>query len=133
MTQRKPPGTSFESWIDAQIRVAQEQGAFDNLPGAGKPLPGIDQEYDPMWWVKRKLREEKLSLLPDALQIRVDLQRALEAYTEPELREGLMDLNQRIGRLNSRVTDGPPTTLAPVDVEEVVRCWRGRSIRENGT
>ena len=31
MTQRKPPGTSWESWIDAQIRVAQEQGAFDNL------------------------------------------------------------------------------------------------------
>ena len=52
MTQRKPPGTSWESWIDSQIRVAQEQGAFDNLPGAGKPLPNIDQDYDPMWWVK---------------------------------------------------------------------------------
>ena len=39
MTERKPPGTSWETWIDAQIRVAMEQGAFDNLPGAGKPLP----------------------------------------------------------------------------------------------
>ena len=77
-----------------------------------------------MWWVKRKLRDEKLSLLPDALQIRVDLERALEAHTEPELRDALMDLNQHIGRLNSRVTDGPPTTLAPVDVEDVVRRWR---------
>jgi Domain of unknown function (DUF1992) len=37
MTQRKPPGTSWETWIDAQIRVATEAGAFDNLPGAGKP------------------------------------------------------------------------------------------------
>ena len=34
--------------IEAQIRVAMEEGAFDNLPGAGKPLPNIDQEYDPL-------------------------------------------------------------------------------------
>lgn len=25
--------------IDARIRKAQADGAFDNLPGAGKPLP----------------------------------------------------------------------------------------------
>ncbi len=37
MTERKPPGTNWETWVDAQIRVAREQGAFDNLPGAGKP------------------------------------------------------------------------------------------------
>src|SRR5262249_62272694 len=49
MTERKPPGTSWETWIEAQIRVAMEQGAFDNLPGAGKPLPNLDQ--DPDWWV----------------------------------------------------------------------------------
>ena len=53
MTERKPPGTSWETWIEAQIRVAREQGAFDNLPGAGKPLPYLDQEYDPDWWVKQ--------------------------------------------------------------------------------
>ena len=62
MTQRKPPGTSWESWIDAQIRVAQEQGAFDNLPGAGKPLPDIDREYDPLWWVKQLAQREQISL-----------------------------------------------------------------------
>jgi hypothetical protein len=78
-----------------------------------------------MWWVKRKLRDENLSLLPGALQIRVDLERALEARTEPELREALSQLNQRIAHLNSRVTDGPPTTLAPVDIEAVIRCRRG--------
>ena len=37
MTKRKPPETSWETWIDRQIRVATEEGAFDNLPGAGKP------------------------------------------------------------------------------------------------
>lgn len=28
----------WESWIDRKIREAQEQGAFDDLPGRGKPL-----------------------------------------------------------------------------------------------
>jgi hypothetical protein len=121
---RKPLASPFESWIEAQIREAQERGAFDNLPGAGKPLPDLDEPHDPMWWVKRKLRDERLSLLPDALQIRVDLERALEARTEPELREALLDLNRRIARLNSRVTEGPPTTLSAVDIEEVVCRWR---------
>ena len=77
-----------------------------------------------MWWVKRKLRNENLSVLPDALQVRVDLERALQARTETELREALTGLNERIARLNSRATDGPPTTLSPVDVEAVVLRWR---------
>lgn len=122
---RKPLAAPFESWIEQQIREAQANGAFDNLPGAGKPLPGLDEPYDPMWWVKRKLRDENVSLLPDALQVRVDLEKALEARTETELREALLELNRRISRLNSRVTEGPPTTLAPIDVEELVRRWRG--------
>ncbi len=28
----------WESWIDQQIREAQDRGAFDNLPGRGQPL-----------------------------------------------------------------------------------------------
>jgi len=43
MTERKPPGTSWETWIATQIRVAREQGAFDNLPGAGKPPSNLSK------------------------------------------------------------------------------------------
>ena len=43
MTRRKPPGLSYRSWVDEQIRDAERRGAFDNLPGKGKPLPGIDR------------------------------------------------------------------------------------------
>jgi len=46
MTERKPPGVSWESWFDEQIRRAREDGAFDNLPGAGKPLPDLEGGYD---------------------------------------------------------------------------------------
>jgi len=43
MTERKPPGVSWESWFEEQIRQAQEGGAFENLPGAGKPLPDLEE------------------------------------------------------------------------------------------
>jgi hypothetical protein len=38
MTERKPLGQGFESWIERQIREAVERGEFDNLPDAGPPL-----------------------------------------------------------------------------------------------
>jgi hypothetical protein len=37
--KRKRSDQTWESWIEEKIRAAQEQGQFDNLPGAGKPLP----------------------------------------------------------------------------------------------
>lgn len=43
---KRPPGfntIAYESWIDQQIRQAQERGAFDNLRGSGKPLTPDDQ------------------------------------------------------------------------------------------
>jgi hypothetical protein len=35
----------WESWIDQQIREAQEQGAFDDLPGKGRPLDLTPNPY----------------------------------------------------------------------------------------
>lgn len=40
---RRVPFTQYESWIDRQIRQAQERGDFDNLRGLGKPLTPDDQ------------------------------------------------------------------------------------------
>jgi DnaJ homolog subfamily C member 28 len=39
MTVEEPkrPG-DWESWIDQEIREAQQSGKFDNLPGRGKPI-----------------------------------------------------------------------------------------------
>lgn len=64
VTGRKPAGMEWESWVDRQIREAQERGEFDDLPGAGKPLPDRGRPYEEMWWVKRKLRDENLCYLP---------------------------------------------------------------------
>lgn len=38
MTTRREEKKDWASWIDEQIREAQERGQFDNLPGRGKPL-----------------------------------------------------------------------------------------------
>ncbi len=39
MTERKPPGVTWESWVEEQIRKAQEQGAFDDLRGKASRSP----------------------------------------------------------------------------------------------
>jgi len=46
---------------DRRIREAREQGAFEDLAGAGEPLPDIDEPYDPLWWVRKWLKREQLN------------------------------------------------------------------------
>jgi hypothetical protein len=126
MTARKPPGTSWESWVEAQIRVAMEQGAFDNLPGAGKPLPNLDQEHDPLWWVKQLVQREQISLLPPALellrQVETELAAIEQLADEATVRRRVAALNGEIAKVNATVLEGPPTSLGTLDVD---RSWRG--------
>ena len=128
MTERKPPGTSWETWIDAQIRVAMEKGAFDNLPGAGKPFPNLDQEYDPLWWVKQLAQREQISMLPPALELPRKVERELATIEklddEATVRRRVDALNVEIARVNATVLEGPPTRLGTLDVDQVVARWR---------
>ena len=127
MTERKPSGVSWESWIEAQIRVAQEEGAFDNLPGAGKPLPNI-LEYDPLWWVKNLAQREQISLLPPSLELLRKVERELATIEklpdEAAVRHRVAALNVEIARVNATVVEGPPTRLGPLDPDQVVERWR---------
>jgi hypothetical protein len=40
MTERKPAGLPWESWIDKQIREAEERGEFTDLRARGRRLFG---------------------------------------------------------------------------------------------
>lgn len=128
MTERKPPGVSFESWVDRQIREAQERGSFDNLPGAGKPLPRADEPYDEDWWLKEKLRREGVSVLPPTLRLRKEAEDALakarRAPSERAVRHIVQEINERIRQALRRPLEGPPLNLTPFDVEQVVHEWR---------
>ena len=74
MTERKPPGMSFETWVgrpDRRGRMAR--GDFDGLAGAGKPLPGPRCDETGYEWVLAKARKENLDvfgMLPPALALR---------------------------------------------------------------
>lgn len=128
MTERKPPGVSFETWIDRQIREATERGEFDDLPGAGKPIADVDKPYDELWWIKRKMRRENISYLPPTLALRKEAEDALEAATaarsETELRRILTAVNDKIREANRIPPIGPPLNLAPFDVERLAQRWR---------
>ena len=76
MTERKPPGVSWESHVERQLREAEERGEFDDLAGKGKPLPGIDEPHDELWWVKQLLRREQVSALPPTLELRRQVEEA---------------------------------------------------------
>ncbi|MFI9820831.1 DUF1992 domain-containing protein [Streptomyces sp. NPDC052013] len=131
MTERKPPGVSFESFADKQIRDAEARGEFDRLPGAGKPLPrDVEGTYDELWWVKRKMAREGLSVLPPALALRKEAEDALEAAlaapSERIARKILTEINARIREMMFKPPPGPPLGKKPYDVEDVVRQWRER-------
>ncbi|MFI6496725.1 DUF1992 domain-containing protein [Nonomuraea typhae] len=129
MTDRKPAGMPFESFIDQQIREAQERGEFDDLPGAGKPLPGAGRPHDDNWWLKNKMAEEGLTMpLPPALALRKEsdevLELALNAGSEGEVRQLIEGMNEKINAAIRRGVSGPPVDLFPFDVERVIERWR---------
>jgi hypothetical protein len=127
MTQRKPPGTSFESFADAQIRRAREEGLFDDLPGKGKPLDTRDA-YDPLWWAKKLVAREGVSVLPPSLAIRRqvedDMKRILALPSEGKVREAVAALNEQIRAANRARTDGPPSSQPVLDADAIVTKWR---------
>lgn len=132
MTERKPLGMPFETWIDRQIREATERGEFDDLPGAGKPIPGTNQPHDDLWWVKQKLAEEGLSMpLPPSLALRREadevLELAMNAGSEGEVRRLITGINEKITAAIKRGISGPPVDLFPFNVERAVDRWRERS------
>ncbi|MFI6869150.1 DUF1992 domain-containing protein [Nocardia sp. NPDC050406] len=130
MVERKPPELDFETWIDKQIREATERGEFENLPGAGKPIPGAGAPVDENWWLHDYVRREGATsdvLLPPSLLLRRDIERlpqtVREMKSEERVRDTVSELNERIVRW-LRMPEGPMVPMRPVDADEVVARWR---------
>ncbi len=125
---RKPAGMTWESFVERRIREATEAGAFSGLPGLGKPIPGIDEPLDENWWIKRKLRDEGVSVLPPVLAARLAVETTLEEInglaSESEVRQKLEKLNETIRAAHHSPIAGPPEGIAEVDVEAIVARWR---------
>lgn len=120
----------FRSVVDAQIRAAEERGAFDNLAGAGKPIPGLMEPDDPMWWIKGFVQREGVpagAMLPPSLALRREVEKLPETLarmrSEKAVRAHVEDLNHRIRRW-IQIPVGPQVRLRAVDVEQEVADWR---------
>jgi hypothetical protein len=117
--------------VETAIQQAIRRGEFDDLPGAGKPIPGLGESHDPDWWIRRKIESEKLTGLgPPALTLRVE-DRELEARldelpTEEAVREALDDFNRRVIEARRQLLGGPPVVTPTRDIDTELAAWRER-------
>ena len=129
--RRKPPQLSFPGWVEYQVRRAEAEGAFENLPGAGKPIAGLDRPHDDLAWLADYLRRENVDVaevLPPALQLAKEVetleQRVAGVRSEAVARRMVDDLNQRIDEAYARPQTGPPLRVKKVRTDEVLARWR---------
>jgi hypothetical protein len=126
--EKKPPKVTWESWVERKIRESMARGEFDNLPGHGQPIADLARPYDELWWLRKKLRDENLSIDPPALTVRRELDdtraRIAAAGSEAEVRRLVAVINERIVYVNAHITFGPPSDVVPLEVEGVVAEWR---------
>jgi hypothetical protein len=130
-SEGKVAGGSYQSWIDRQIAAAEARGEFDDLPGAGKPLPRLGNPDDPDWWVKQLIEREQLDMsvaLPPQLALRKEAQdlpdRVLEERTEQAVRDVVDDFNARVRDCWRQPLEGPPVVVRTADPEDLVALWR---------
>ena len=139
MTERKPPGISFESWVDSQISRGMARGDFDGLAGAGKPLRRSSLDETGYEWVLAKARAENLDvfgMLPPGLALkkeREDLPRRADALPSVAAVRALAeDYNTRVEAFWRRPQESrwsPVPGLA--DVDALVAGWeRARPVPE---
>ena len=132
MTERKPPGMSFETWVDTQISQGLARGDFDGLEGAGKPLSRAALDETGYEWVVAKARRENLDLLgmlPPGLALRKerdDLPRRAEALpSEAAVRALAEDYDDRVRAFWRRPQESRWSPVPGLcDVEALVAGWR---------
>ncbi|WP_353815096.1 DUF1992 domain-containing protein [Agromyces sp. SYSU T00266] len=118
------------AYVEVVIQQAIRRGEFDDLPGAGKPLPGLGR-HDPDWWIRRKIETERLTGLgPPALTLRVEAaeleDRLDRLHREHEVREAVADFNTRVAEARRQLLGGPPVVTPTRDVDAEVAAWRER-------
>ena len=112
----------WESWVDRADSRWHRARRVREPSRQGRPLEGIgahgsESHRDEDWWLKAKLRRERLSYLPPTLAIRKELEEALAAIAvasrESVARRIVADINSASAR----------------SIVEVLRARRRRSCR----
>jgi hypothetical protein len=127
----QPTMAERAQYVEVLIQQAMRRGEFDDLPGAGKPLTGLQQAYDPDWWIRQKIEREKITGLgPPALTLRTEDAaldgRLDDAASEAGVRSILEDFNSRVIEARRQLLGGPPVITATRDIDDELRRWRER-------
>jgi hypothetical protein len=131
MTERKPQGMSFETWVEQQIRRAADEGAFEGLSLAGKPLPRRDREKSSYEWALEWARREEAdvaAMLPTGLVLRKEREelRGLIARqaSEVAVRALVEAHNERVDQYYRRPAEGVWVPVGMADLETELALWR---------
>jgi hypothetical protein len=131
MTERKPAGMSFETWIDHQITQAQDRGAFEGLAGAGRPLPRRDREQTSYEWALDWARRENGGadgMLPPGLALRKERDGLPEVVarlgSEAGVRALVDDFNDRVAAHWRRPADRADAVPGMADLDALLEHWR---------
>ncbi|SOE03859.1 DUF1992 domain-containing protein [Blastococcus haudaquaticus] len=134
MTDRKPSGMPFDTWVDHQISQSIARGEFEHLAGAGKPLRGLEREETAYDWALAKARREGVdtaAMLPPGLALRRERDqlpaRAERLHTEDEVRALGEDYNARVAAFWRRPQESRWAPLPGMaDVGALVSGWLER-------
>ena len=114
----------FESLVDRRIRDATKRGEFDDLPGAGRPLPGRGRLDGPGWWIRSFLERERARGAASRGWERVE--RAIGATwalrSEAAVRRHVTAVNELITAINEALD--PADRREIVDGDAIVDAWR---------
>jgi len=131
--RRRMTVEGIQSWVDQSIAQVERQGAFADLPGAGKPLRDVDTRTDPDWWVRGLIEREQLDLseaMPGPLQLGREKagfpESLLGLPDEAAVRARVEDFNERVlaDRRKPYAGSGSPPVVGRVDVDQMVAAWR---------
>lgn len=97
---------AYETIADRRIKAAREAGLFDDLPGAGLPIPDLGRQRPPGWWATRLAREERSALAAEELEreIKAAMPALWRLGTEADVRARIAELNETIGAYNRIAT-----------------------------
>lgn len=118
---------------EKRIEDAMQEGKFDNLPGAGKPIDLDDMPADEdarmAWWALRIMKNGDYT--PDEIVWRkaVDhLKASLQkAKSEAEVGPLVGKVNELVRKLNTMGTNMIKGNLAPLDEAEELKRFRERA------
>ena len=110
---------AVDAIVERKVAEARENGYFDNLPGAGKPIADLDTQRQAGWWGERFAKQERHQMLRDELA--GSIRRAIPAMqraTGDDRMALLADLNTRIDGYN-RIT-----TVTPLPHVDAATAWQ---------